>query len=159
MAKTNVVRMERITEVDHKTGEITKENIVQSVVFGSEPPYIKMYLDDLSDILNIPNAQRTVLDLMLPKLDYDGYITLSTRYRKEMASKLNITDQSLRNSIAKLVKAGIIQNTGRGEYMVNPFLFARGEWKNIVEQRQEFTLKITYSESGRTITTEKEAAN
>lgn len=155
MAKTNVVRMERITEVDHLTGEITKENIVQSLVFGSEPPYIKMYLDDLSDILNIPNAQRTVLDLMLPKLDYDGYITLSTRYRREMSDKLGINDQSLRNSISKLVKAGVIQNSGRGEYRVNPYLFARGEWKNIVEQRQDFTLKITYSEGGRKIVTEK----
>ncbi len=156
MAKTNVVKMERITEVDHQTGEITKENIVQTLVFGAEPPYIKMYLDDLSDILNIPNAQRTVLDLMLPKLDYDGYITLSTRYRREMSEKLGFNDQSLRNSIGKLVKAGVIQNTGRGEYQVNPFLFARGEWKNIVEQRQEFTLKITYSKDGRKIVTEKE---
>ena len=73
-----------------------------------------------------------------------------------MSEKLGINDQSLRNSIGKLVKAGVIQNTGRGEYQVNPFLFARGEWKNIVEQRQEFTLKITYSKDGRKIVTEKE---
>ena len=153
---SKVVRIERLTQVDHETGEITRENIVQSTGFMSEPPYIKMYLDDLSQILDIPSGPRAVLDLMLLKLDYEGYITLSTRYRRQMADTLGIQDQSLRNCINRLVKSNIISNSGRGEYQVNPFLFARGDWKRVCEMREDFTLKITYSEKGgRRIETDK----
>jgi hypothetical protein len=145
---SKVVRIERVTQVDHETGEVTRESMVQSTGFMSEPPYIKMYLDDLSQILDIPSGPRAVLDLMLLKLDYEGYITLSTRYRRQMAETLGIQDQSLRNCINRLVKSNIISNSGRGEYQVNPFLFARGDWKRVCEMRQDFTLKITYSETG-----------
>lgn len=147
---SKVVRLERHTEVDHQTGEVIRESTVHSTAFMSEPPYIKMYLDDLTQILDIPSGPRAVLDLMLPKLDYEGYITLSTRYRRQMADTLGIQDQTLRNCIARLVKSGIISNSGRGEYQVNPYLFARGDWKRVCEMRQQFTLRISYSaEQGR----------
>jgi hypothetical protein len=154
---SNVVRLERTTEIDYETGEIKRETSTSSQNYGKEPPYIKLYIDDLTSILKVPNAQRNVLDLMLRKLDYEGYIALSTRYKKEMAKTLSISDQSLRNNISKLVKTGIIKSSSYGEYLVNPHLFARGEWKNIVEQRKQFTMTITYNEKGkRVIKTKKE---
>lgn len=148
---SNVVRLERTTEIDYETGEIKSETSTSSQNYGKEPPYIKLYIDDLTTVLKIPNAQRNVLDLMLRKLDYEGYIALSTRYKKEMAKKLEISDQSLRNNISKLVKTGVIRSSSYGEYMVNPHLFARGEWKNIVEQRRQFTMTITYSKEGKRV--------
>jgi hypothetical protein len=146
---SNVIRLERTTEIDYTTGEITRESTTSSENYGKEPPYIKLYIDDLTTVLKIPNAQRNVLDLMLRKLDYEGYMALSTRYKKEMAKILNISDQSLRNSLSKLTKTGIIKSSSYGEYLVNPNLFARGEWKTIVEQRKQFTMTITYSNEGK----------
>ena len=152
---SKVVRIESFTDIDHQTGEVMRESKVHSTNFVAEPPYIKMYLDDLTQIMEIPSGPRAVLDLMLQKLDYEGYITLSTRYRRQMAETLGIKDQSLRNHILALTKSKIISNSGRGEYLVNPFLFARGDWKRVCEMRHESTLKITYSEQhGRVVETE-----
>jgi len=151
---SKVVRIESFTDIDHQTGEVMRESKVHSTNFVAEPPYIKMYLDDLTQIMEIPSGPRAVLDLMLQKLDYEGYITLSTRYRRQIAETLGIKDQSLRNHILALTKSKIISNSGRGEYLVNPFLFARGDWKRVCEMRHEFTLKITYSEHGRVMETE-----
>jgi len=44
---------------------------------------------------------------MLKKLDYEGYITLSTRFRKLMCEELGIKDQTLRNRIGLLLKTKI----------------------------------------------------
>ncbi len=145
---SNVIKIERTTEIDYETGEIKRESSTSSHNFGKEPPYIKFYINDLTTILKIPNAQRNTLDLMLKKLDYEGYIALSTRYKKEMAQKLGVSDQSLRNNISKLAKTGIIKHSSYGEYIANPNFFARGEWRNIVEQRKEFTMSIKYKRDG-----------
>lgn len=146
MAK--VVRMHTNTEIDHSTGEIRRESKTDVLHFPSEPPYIKMYLDDISTLLSIPDSEKRVLTLMLKKLDYDGYITLSKRYRMLMCEQLGIKDQVLRNKIAKLKKSGVIASASYGEYMVNPNLFARGQWKDVVEQRRRFEMRISYSPDG-----------
>ena len=52
---SKVVRIERVTQVDHETGEVTRESMVQSTGFMSDPPYIKMYSDSLG-ITQIPDT-------------------------------------------------------------------------------------------------------
>ncbi len=51
---------------------------------------------------------------------------------------------------------GIIASCGGNEYQANPNLFARGEWKKIIEQRREFEMRIKYSPNGETIITTEE---
>lgn len=150
---SKVLNFQRTSEIDFETGEIKKETIISGINKMVEPPYVKMYIDDLSTLLNIPDAPKNVLTLILKKLDYDGYITLSARYKKEVAEMLGIKVQSVSNNINKLVKAGVIKNAGYGEYKVNPNLFARGDWKTVLEQRLSFDMVVSYSEKGRTIKT------
>ncbi|EKJ5694731.1 hypothetical protein PJO24_004973 [Salmonella enterica] len=149
------VIFQRITEtVNHDTGVLKKDVDEQVLRYNPEPPYVKIYIDDLCSIVNAPGALKDVLFLILRKLDYDGYIALSTRYRREMCSFLGIKDGTLRNRLAALVKQGIISSCGGNEYMANPNLFARGDWKSIIEQRRDFELKIRYTADGqKTITT------
>lgn len=146
MAKT--ARINKVTEVDFNTGEIVKETTVSTSVSIHEPPYIKMYVDDLSRLLNVPDAQKKLMHLLVGKIDYDGYITLSKRYRIEMCSILGIKDQALRNNLSKLAKTGLIRKAGYGEYQVDPNLFAKGSWASIVKQREAFRMSITYSPDG-----------
>jgi hypothetical protein len=142
-------------DVNFSTGETNQETSTKVVKIPAEPPYVKLYIDDLCAIVDVPESLKTVLLQMLKKLDYDGYITLSTRFRKELCEKLNIKDQTLRNRLAELVKKNLLIKDGTNEYIANPYYFARGDWKNIVEQRAEFTMKITYSSNGRIIVTER----
>ncbi|WP_227645485.1 hypothetical protein [Klebsiella pneumoniae] len=83
-------------------------------------------------------------------------IALSTRYRKEICKLLGIKDGTLRNRLYSLSKMGIIASCGGNEYQANPNLFARGEWKKIIEQRREFEMRIKYSPNGETIITTEE---
>lgn len=146
------VSYQKITEtIDRDTGEIQKETEERSVRFSAEPPYIKMYIDDLCAVVNAPNSLKDILLMILRKLDYDGYITLSTRYRKQICAELNIKDGTLRNRLSALVKRGFVYSEGGNEYLANPNLFARGDWKSIVEQRSDFEMKIRYTSNGEKI--------
>ena len=155
MANVSKVLYKRITEsIDSSTGELDRYEEESVARFNSEPPYVKMYLDDICALVSVPNSLRNVLVLCLRKLDYEGYITLSTRYRKQMCAELGIKDPTLRNKLYGLSKKGFIFSVGGGEFKANPNLFARGEWKNIIEQRKAFEMIIKYSPDGdKTITT------
>ena len=152
MNNNNSVRSviyQKVTEtLDKETGEVITDSNEKLVRYDPEPPYIKMYIEDLCAVVNAPNSLKDVLFMSLRKLDYDGYITLSTRYRKQICTELGIKDGTLRNRLSMLVKRGFFYSEGGNEYLVNPNLFARGEWKNIVEQRRTFEMRIRYSPDG-----------
>ncbi|WP_162505848.1 hypothetical protein [Candidatus Arsenophonus triatominarum] len=98
--------------VDINTGEIISESKTTLSRYSSEPPYVKMYIDDICSMIKVPDSLKNVLFLMLRKLDYDGYMTLSTRYRKSMCDQLSIKDGTLRNRLALLVKKGFVLSEG-----------------------------------------------
>lgn len=143
--------------LNHQTGEVTSETITNVVRLPQEPPYVKMYIDDLCQLMEIPAADRKTLELLLKKLDYEGFITLSPRFRKETCEKLGIKDQTFRNRLTRLCKSSIIRLHSTNEYEVNPRYFARGEWRHICERRESFEMKIRYSDKGREIVTDRES--
>lgn len=145
--------MENHRHIDLSTGEIHRETTTSVAVVGKEPPFIKMYIDDLCTLKNVPDSLKNTLFLLMQKLDYEGYITLSKRFRAQCCEKLGIKDQSFRNNLAKLCKHRLLIRESTNEYMVNPHYFARGDWKKVCEQRQSFTMKISYDENGRNIET------
>ena len=151
MAVKKVVREKIENVVDFQTGEITNKTVTSVDNFPSEPQYVKMYIEDLCSLKGVPNADQSVLRTLLLRLDFEGYVYLSPRYRKAICNQLDISEKTLRNRLASLVKANLIISVSRGEYMVNPNYFARGNWKNVCEQRKAFSLHITYSEKGKTI--------
>ena len=139
--------------IDRDTGQVITETVSNVVRLPQEPPYIKMYLDDLCELISVPGAERQLLEMMLQKLDYEGFITLSSRYRKVICDRLKIKDQTFRNRLSGLCKSEILKRKGTNEYEVNPRYFARGEWRQISERRDSFEMRITYGPKGREIVT------
>lgn len=145
-----VVRESTNTIVDTSTGEIktissTKENIVDR-----EPDYIKLYIDNIIKLNDLPNATNGILNNILKNMSYENEIVLvahvKNRIANEMGIKVNTIDQNLR----RLVSKGILTRVGRGVYKANPFLFGRGKWKDIKELR----MSIKYNKDGQFILTE-----
>ena len=81
-------------------------------------------------------------------MDYENIVTLTSRSKKEIAERVGIKIQTFDNYLRKLVDAEVFKRIGRGEYKVNPNLFARGDWGNISRQRDEWMLTITYAPNG-----------
>jgi len=149
-----VIFEKQTTTQDHVTGEVTQDHSEKIIKLPYEPPYIKMYIDDLGTFIGVPESEKKLLLMVLRKLDYDGYITLSSRYREQICKVLKIKNQVLRNKLSSLVKNKLLINTSYGEYMANPDYFARGSWADICKTKKVWEMHIKYSDKGREVKTE-----
>jgi len=154
MSTKKIVFERQVHTVDRETGEVLESSSSNVYRLPAEPAYVKMYLDDLCIFVSAPDALKSMLLMLLRRVDYDGYIPLTPRVRKEIAAHLGIADQTFRNRLNDLCKKDLIRRISTNEYQANPHFFARGDWKTICAQRKAFQLRITYSNAGRIIETE-----
>mgnify|MGYP002717741625 CR=1 FL=1 len=146
MAK--IVQLEQKTEVDYETGQVTKQTNSKVINLPQEPPYVKMYIDDVGKLLDVPPGPRMVLYQLVRKLDYEGFISLTPAARERIAKACDISVRTMSNYLTMLSASGILRHAGRGEYEMNPNLFAKGDWKDIAKRRQDFELSIQYRADG-----------
>ena len=154
MKAKHVLKTHRTTVVDHVTGEVQKDSTEMAEVIPiryeimEEPPFVKMYLNDLSNLVGLPKSLRPLLDALVTKIDFRGEISISTGFRERLCSILSISRQTLRNRLNMLTKHEIITSVGGSDYMVNPKYFAKGKWMDIVRHRQDFEMRIRYKKNG-----------
>lgn len=133
--------------INHVTGEVTSTTKVKSFK-GDEPSFIKLYLDDISYLYELPKAAS---ELMMELLNYVTYgtqeIVLNKVIKDRISTKTGLAIQTINNRLVELVKKGVLSRNEdeRGIFTLNPYLFGKGEWKDIKELReQNLHLKITY---------------
>lgn len=139
------------TTVNHETGEV-KESTTVRVVKGEEPSYIKLYLQDISYLYGLP---ATAGDLMHELLQYVTYgthqIILNASVKERICKVTGIAKQTLNNRLQDLVNKGIIARDGRSVFVLNPYLFGKGDWKSVRELRSKnIHLKIVYDKETNT---------
>jgi DNA-binding MarR family transcriptional regulator len=140
------------TIVDTITGEVlsqTEEKEITSQAIGeSEPDFIKLYLNRLAKIQGLNNSQANVLFEIAKKMpwanDTDQYIILNSFMKEIIAKKLKVTMQYIKDTMAKLVKEGMLIRQGSARssaYIINPLYIAKGKWEDI----KKLQLKISFS--------------
>lgn len=117
--------------------EITGTKIIHT----AEPPYIKIYLQDMLYMNDIPRNLNCLTYSLLKRSSYandeEGLcVTLAQYTKTKILQECGWEKmQSLNNALNKLVKGNIIKRLGTGVYQFNPYLFGRGEWKDIEKIR------------------------
>lgn len=154
MSKTIYQEEIIVTDVESGLTRATKEtNIVR---MPSEPPFIKMYIDDLSHFIGLKERHRDLVLELIKKLDFEGMVTLTPRTRGLIANNLKISDQSFRNYLSEVVKTGLFKRISHNEFEVNPHYFARGDWQSVYHRRKDFVMEIRYTNKGRKVTSRAE---
>jgi hypothetical protein len=128
-------------------GEFKEQRKSETIQLPTEPPYIKLYIENIVLLKHLPRVSSNVLLELIRFVDYDGEINLNPNVRKKINLNLGFKNKkSLSNSITKLVKKDIIFRIGTGSYILNPNLFAKGYWSDIRRMRDKYlTLKIEFS--------------
>lgn len=144
--------------VDIHTGEVLEHQLETVTRLEQEPPYVKLYIHDLGNIVGLKPSEKDVLLALAMSISMDGYITLSARRRKLIGEQYSLTAGTVNNAISSLVKQGLLASVSRGEYQLSPHYFARGKWYEILKQRRAFELRIRYSSNGRVAVGTEEAA-
>lgn len=148
-----------IETIDFETGELKQVTKEKRYSIPQEPPYIKMYLEDIAKLKGLRKSHLIVLCCLLEKMNYANengqVIYVNSVMKKEIlnsSKELNST-QTVTDAISALKKKEILLSVGRSTYRINPQIFGKGDWRDILKLR-EIKMIITYNYSGRNIQTE-----
>lgn len=131
------------TSVINDKGELVSKKANKTLSWGAEPSYIKLYLQDILYLSDIPNKHTQVLYELLKRSTYagdkDGMQVIVNSYVKNcIKDKLGLKNVgSISNAITELVKGKILYRVGTGAYNFNPYLFGKGDWQDVSRLRLE----------------------
>ncbi|RRA99479.1 replication/maintenance protein RepL [Larkinella rosea] len=146
-AKTKKVIYEKEI-INVQSGEVVQTERETQV--PKEPDFIKLYLEDLVMLKDIPQWVSGVLYGLLKHMNYQNEIILNSTIKKRVAIELGIVPKTIDNALVTFVKKSILLRLDTGVYKANPFLFGKGEWSNI----RKIRLQIEYGQNGKEVVTE-----
>lgn len=127
-----------VIEVDDLTGELRNQSTVYVSPPKNEPPYVKVYLDSVSSLTEMPMYCWPVLWWMIRMLPYanvDQEFEFGAPMRRKAAGELGVSVSRIDHAVSDFLKYGVLLRVDRGLYRFNPVFFARGEWKDIQKLR------------------------
>lgn len=144
------------TSVLNERGEFVSKRANQTLSWGSEPAYIKLYLQDVLYLSDMPKHHEKILYELLKRSTYAGekdgmQVCLSAGIKRIISKELGLkNDRSINNVLSDLVKGKILYRVETGVYNFNPWLFGKGDWQDISRLR----LEVSYDDiKGKTFKT------
>ena len=158
------------TEFNPKTGKYEVNKSHQVVILPTEDKYFKFYYEGLVYISDMsPECHRvfyalldnmTYVDQKVEGLgDYGMHIFVNTDIKHGIAKALGFENyRSIDNIIQKLVKGDVLLRVAKGIYRPNPYIVARGAWKEIANLRGECAYPLAAGDTFKTVCARKDAA-
>jgi hypothetical protein len=153
--------IESHTEViENSHGDITRTTNYTKR-YEDEPNYIKLYLDTILHLKNLPKGYNSVLLGFLKEMSYAKHsnksggqiIYVNSTMKKNIAEELGVSIYRVSQALSNFVKREIFFRVDRGTYQVNAHIFGKGDWQDIKEIR----MKIKFNADGHTIESEFES--
>jgi hypothetical protein len=146
MAMKKLIQETEITSIS-AAGEILNTTNSRVIQIPREPAFVKLYIEDLSNIYKLPKNSPELLYELLKKLDYEGLISLNSSNKKRICEQTGKALKTLDNFLSMLVDKDVFRRVDRGIFSPNPHLFGRGEWRDIYKRREAW-LKVEYDDVG-----------
>lgn len=149
--KNRVIRDEQT--INHETGEITSRTTVFQ--FDREPNYIKLYFDCLGVVLGNDGLNTCFNDMLVEVLALGSYandgqhVVLNAYNKKIVCERTGKSIRRLEQAIKTWSDNGVLKRVARGTYQINPWIFGKGEWRDIS------TLRATFDFTNSQLTTER----
>ena len=139
-------------------GELLNYDRNISYNIGSEPPYVKVYLETILYLKDLPKGYNPVLMCILKRLPWASQeqgIAINAALKRIIAKEVECSVSRVDHAITDFVKGELLYRMDTGLYRVNPNLFGRGEWSDIAKLR----LEITFDSHGKTFMGEIDRKN
>lgn len=131
--------------INHVTGEVVSEERTSAWQVDKEPDYVKLYIQDIMRLKDLPLSTSTILMCLLRNMGYNNLILAYAPIKNLICIELNISMNTLNKSIDNLYKQNILIRVARGIYLADPELFGRGKWTDIKDLR----MTVHYDETGK----------
>lgn len=156
--RKNVLR-ESVQTVTDTNGQVIEERTLKTLAVPTEPNFIKVYLQDILFLSGIPTGISAVLYGLLRYMDYDNRVFVNTAMKVIIAEENGLKFRTVNQAITTLTNNDVLIRKGRGLYVVNPHLIAKGDWKSIREIRREITWSAEGKKFGNIITVHEEESD
>lgn len=143
--KKTIQKIHETNFVSQQTGEILEKQTDTTYIVPAEPEFVKVYLQDIIYLHDMPTSYHAVLYELLKIMDYENMISVTLGWKKRTAIKLNLNVGTISNILSKLKQSNILERTDVGDYRANPNLFAKGKWIDIYKLR----LTVEYDIKGK----------
>lgn len=107
-----------------------------------EDDYVRLYTDWEGSI-DFGKLGLFFMDLV-PYAKEDPIVCITSRVKEKIATDSGSSKQAVDNALRKLVERNILVKMKEGKqiYMFNPFIVARGEWKDVKKLRKLFVEEL-----------------
>lgn len=141
-----------ITQTTNEDGEFLGAEIQKSFK-SDEPTFCKTYVEDLGRLHKLSKGAISLLFELLKRINYQDEVALSKHIKQNIQKAIGFKNiRSVDQAVMKLIESEILIRVATGSFMLDPSLFAKGEWKDIRQMNKKFLeLKIIYNEKGRKI--------
>jgi hypothetical protein len=153
------------TSVINEQGELVSKRANRTLSWGSEPAFIKLYLQDVLYLSDMPKHHEKILYELLKRSTYAGekdgmQVCLSAGIKRIISKELGLkNDRSINNALSDLVKGKILYRVETGVYNFNPYLFGKGDWQDIARLRLEVNYDDIKGKTFKTVCEYKENEN
>ena len=150
MARINQVHEFDVTTTDENGFKHNQHSITTTYDLGQEPPYVKLYLDAVLYLSDMPKGHSPIMLSIIKRIPWANQeqgIAINSSVKRLIAKELNCSVTKIDHAITDFVKGELLIREDIGLYRINPYIFGRGEWKDIAELR----LHVTFNVQGKTI--------
>lgn len=147
--RKNSKRITTSETIIHTEGDkIISKTVRQSYKMDTEDSYVKVYLEGLDYIKDMPKDCFVLLCKLMEYCTYaeptkaDGtndsfHINIMTNRKKRIADELGYNNvNSVSNLLTELIDGGVLFRLDKSCYRLNPWLFGRGEWRHMIDVRE-----------------------
>ena len=136
------------TVIHTENGQTVSKTVHQTYKMDTEDSYVKFYFEGLAYIRDMPSDCFALLCKLMELCTYaeptqaDGtndsfHINLMTSRKKRIADEMGYKNiKSVSNLLTELIDGGVLFRLDKSCYRLNPWLFGRGEWRNMVAIRE-----------------------
>lgn len=131
------------TEVFDSSGNMVSKRANKTLSWGAEPSFVKVYLQDVVFLSDLPSKHSSILYELLKRATYAGekdgmQVIVNTYLKQKIQETIGFKNlSSVNNAITDLVKGKILYRVGTGAYNFNAYLFGKGDWQDIARLRLE----------------------
>lgn len=146
MYQKKLVR-EVVTQTVDENGEFVEKKSSQVFAMEREPDYVKLYIDDIMRLNDLPRSSSNILLAIVRRMSYANDIALYAPIKREIEAELGIKEVTLKKAIDLFMENSILFRKARGLYTINPYFFGKGKWEDIKKVR----LSVEYSKTGKMV--------
>jgi predicted transcriptional regulator len=115
------------------TGEEMKKNILMT-----EELFVKVYLNNQLSRFTNHDFLLQILSLM----DYDNVVNLNPRKKDRIAEVIGLRQSSINKLLKQLIDKNLAVRLYPGEYLINPYIFSKRDFKKTVVIRQFYDTEL-----------------